>query len=183
MDYSDDACMNHFTADQGGRMNNMVELYKPSLISCDTPPAVPSSTTDSASPVTSNAATLNGTVNPNGASTTVTFEYGATTGYGSTATAVQSPLSGTTAQSVNAGLTGLTPGETYHFRIKATNSAGTSYGSDLAFTTSSQCPDCSGDTVELTDVTFPSENVRVHRYCIPYYRQRGYYSKWSYRHV
>ena len=34
MDYSDDDCMNHFTDDQSIRIDNMVELYKPSLISC-----------------------------------------------------------------------------------------------------------------------------------------------------
>ena len=45
-----------------------------------------------ASGITAAAATLNGTVSSNGASTTVTFQYGLTTGYGSTATAAQSPL-------------------------------------------------------------------------------------------
>ncbi|MBW1791800.1 MAG: zinc metalloprotease, partial [Deltaproteobacteria bacterium] len=39
MDYTDDVCMNHFTADQSGRIDNMVELYKPSLISCGSPVA------------------------------------------------------------------------------------------------------------------------------------------------
>lgn len=41
--------------------------------------------------------------------------------------------SGTGAFSVS--LTGLTPGQLYHFRAYATNSAGTAYGSDLTFTT------------------------------------------------
>jgi hypothetical protein len=35
------------------------------------------------------------------------------------------------------GLTGLNPGTTYHYRIEATNSAGTSFGSDQTFTTAS----------------------------------------------
>ncbi|RPH32608.1 MAG: hypothetical protein EHM93_08365, partial [Bacteroidales bacterium] len=43
----------------------------------------PTVTTDAAGSVTSTGATLNGTVNANNASTTVTFEYGLTTGYGS----------------------------------------------------------------------------------------------------
>ena len=34
MDYSDDHCMDEFTANQGARMDVQVELYKPSLISC-----------------------------------------------------------------------------------------------------------------------------------------------------
>ena len=96
----------------------------------------PTATTGSATSVTSNSATLNGTVNPSGASTAVTFEYGTTTSYGSTATATQSPLTGTTAQSVSAGLAGLAAETTYHFRVKTTNSVGTTYGNDLSFKTS-----------------------------------------------
>ncbi|MBI5741296.1 MAG: hypothetical protein HZA16_11340 [Nitrospirae bacterium] len=34
MDYTDDACMDHFTTDQGERIDSSVALYKPSLISC-----------------------------------------------------------------------------------------------------------------------------------------------------
>jgi hypothetical protein len=37
----------------------------------------------------------------------------------------------------SANLITLQPGTTYHYRIEATNSAGTSYGSDQTFTTSS----------------------------------------------
>ena len=97
--------------------------------------AVPTATTNSATSVTANSATLNGTVNPNGASTTTIFEYGTTTGYGSTVTATQSPLTGTNSQSVSANLTSLTQGVAYHFRVKATNSAGTVYGDDQTFST------------------------------------------------
>ena len=53
------------------------------------PPAV---TTNAASGVAATGATLNGTVNANNNSTTVTFEYGLTTGYGTTVTADQSPV-------------------------------------------------------------------------------------------
>ena len=52
----------------------------------------PTVTTDAASGVTAATATLNGTVSSNGASTTVTFEYGLTVSYGETITATQSPL-------------------------------------------------------------------------------------------
>jgi hypothetical protein len=95
----------------------------------------PVATTNAAISVSTDSATLNGMVNPNGAATTVTFEYGTTTGYGSTATASQSPISGTTSQAVSKGLTGLSPGITYHYRVKATNPAGTTHGSDMTFTT------------------------------------------------
>ena len=111
------------------------------LGNCPSSALSPTATTNSATSVTSTSAILNGTVNPNGASTTVTFEYGTTTSYGSTITATQSPLTGCTGQSVSIGLTDLTPGTTYHFRVKATNSVGTTYGSDTTFfTTSAAAP-------------------------------------------
>ena len=83
--------------------------------------------------VTGTGATLHGTVNPGGLSTTVSFDYGLTSSYGSNVAAVPSPISGNSATAVSAALTGLAPG-TYHFRVKAVNSGGTSTGGDLIFT-------------------------------------------------
>src|SRR6266576_406412 len=94
------------------------------------PPIV---TTGAATNVTSSSATLHGMVNPNGLSTNVHFEYGTTTNYGSN-TAVQS-FSGNTTQPVSANISGLSPNTTYHFRLVGTNSGGTSFGSDMTFTT------------------------------------------------
>src|SRR6266576_5796171 len=94
------------------------------------PPIV---TTGAATNVTSSSATLHGMVNPNGLSTNVHFEYGTTTSYGSN-TAVQS-FSGNTTQPVSANIPGLSPNTTYHFRLVGTNSGGTSFGSDMTFTT------------------------------------------------
>ena len=116
-------------------VTNTDGLKNTDSVGVDIGPVISTVTTTAASSVTSTSATLNGTVNPNGASTTVTFEYGTTTSYGSTITATQSPLTGTTSQSVSASITGLTPGTIYHFRAKATNSVGTSYGTDVTFTT------------------------------------------------
>jgi trimeric autotransporter adhesin len=96
------------------------------------PPAV---ITTAATSITSSGATLNGTVNPNGVSATVTFEYGLTTSYGSTVTATQSPVSGTTPNNVSAPVSGLQPNMTYHFRVVSTNNGGTTYGNDMPFTT------------------------------------------------
>jgi hypothetical protein len=90
--------------------------------------------TGSSSGVSATAATLNGTVNPQGSATSYHFEYGTSSTYGSS-TASQSAGSGTTDAAVSAGLTGLTPGTTYHFRIVATNAVGTSVGVDKTFTT------------------------------------------------
>src|SRR5207248_1876188 len=49
-----------------------------------TPCAAPTVTTSAATNVASSTTTLNGTVNPSGFSTTVRFQYGRTTSYGST---------------------------------------------------------------------------------------------------
>jgi len=98
--------------------------------------SVPTVTTNSSSAISGTGATLNGTVSSNGASTTVTFNYGTTTSYGTSVTATQSPLAtSASASAVSYSLTGLSCGTTYHFRVSATNSAGTSNGSDATFTT------------------------------------------------
>jgi len=102
--------------------------------------APPTVTTGAASALTTTGATLNGTVSSNGASTTVTFDYGLTTGYGNTVTATQSPLAvGASGSAVSAALTGLPCNTLYHFRAKGVNNAGTTNGNDLTFTTST-CP-------------------------------------------
>jgi uncharacterized protein (TIGR02145 family) len=91
---------------------------------CSTQPVTHLSTT---------ASTLNGTVNAHDFSTTVTFEYGSTTDYGSTAAAAQSPVTGNSVTTVSSDISGLTSGATYHFRVKAENSYGTVYGNDITF--------------------------------------------------
>jgi len=92
-------------------------------------------TTTPATNVTRTSATLNGTVNPNGLSATVFFEYGATTNYGSAVTARQSPVMGTSLIAVNAVLSALLPDTVYHYRVVAANSEGTSNGADQTFRT------------------------------------------------
>lgn len=76
-------------------------------------------------------ATLNGTVDENGAATTYKFEYGKTKGYGQS-TSVSS-VSGTGAVPVSKLIAGLEPITTYHFRISATNSNGTTISEDRVF--------------------------------------------------
>ncbi|MHA2100630.1 MAG: T9SS type A sorting domain-containing protein [Candidatus Kariarchaeaceae archaeon] len=102
--------------------------------------AAPTAITNPASNIGDTSATLNGSVNPNNSQTTVEFEYGLTTSYGTVVTANQSPINGTTAVSVSANITGLSTNTTYHFRVKATNSAGTTVASDQEFATSFNYP-------------------------------------------
>lgn len=79
---------------------------------------------------------LSGTVNAHGAATSYRFEYGTSTAYG---TSVPSPDgsagSGSTAAPVAQNLTGLLPNTTYHFRLVAQNSGGTTPSADRTFTT------------------------------------------------
>ncbi len=100
----------------------------------------PTASTETASDITSTAARLNGTVNAIGSSTTVTFEYGLTTSYGTTVTADQNPVTGSSDTAVSILLSGLLPETMYHYRVIAENSEGTSYGDDSSFTTTKGFP-------------------------------------------
>jgi hypothetical protein len=95
----------------------------------------PMATTDAASGITSKEATLNGAVNPNNGSAMVTFQYGLSPAYGSTVTADQSPVTGNINTPVSKVITGLSAYTTYHYRVVAANSAGTTNGEDQAFKT------------------------------------------------
>ena len=96
--------------------------------------SAPQVTTGTATGVSAKAATLNGTVNPNGATTTYWFQYGTTVSYG-LQTSTRDAGSGTSGRSVSAGISGLAAGTTYHYRLVAQNSAGTTNGQDQTFAT------------------------------------------------
>ena len=93
----------------------------------------PVATTSAATLIASLSATLNGSLNPHGLTTTVSFQYGTTTAYGST-TPMQTQT-GNTYRNIVANISGLSANTVYHFRIVATNSAGTRFGGDRTFTT------------------------------------------------
>ena len=111
----------------------------------------PTATTGHATAITTSSATLNGVSGPGVAGGDLTlyfFQYGKTTKYGAqTPTGIACPAGVTnpnqcpSAVSVSAALTGLKPGQTYHFRIVSTNVDGTSHvfyrtsGDDQTFTT------------------------------------------------
>ena len=101
--------------------------------------AKPSVNSVTYSGVTTSGATLGATVTPNGATTTVLFEYGTTASYGLQTTG-QGIGSGSSSVASSATLSGLLPGTTYHFRIVAANSVGTTYGADTTFTTDALLP-------------------------------------------
>ena len=83
--------------------------------------------------------TLTGRINPNGAETTYTFEYGTTRVYGSQVPAPPASAgSGASARPVTADIAGLAPATTYHYRLVASNSKGVRRGSDRTFKTQAQ---------------------------------------------
>lgn len=89
-----------------------------------------------AAPRTETTARLNGWVNPRNNPTTYHFEYGPTSSYGTSLPATPESVGGGEAQlPVSAELTGLAPGATYHFRLVAENTVGTTFGEDRTFTT------------------------------------------------
>lgn len=86
-----------------------------------------------ATSVTTNSATLNGSVNPNSLATNYYFQWGTSISYGNTTTSIAAG-NGTAALAVNAPITGLVAGTTYHFRVVAVNADGTTNGNDMTFT-------------------------------------------------
>lgn len=113
----------------------------------------PSATTQLPSDVTINAATMNATVNPNSLNTTLVFEWGKTTTYTDSIVA-SSSLAGSSSVNVSKNITGILPGTLYHFRVKARNSKGTTYGNDLSFITL-------GSLATIT--TKPATNIKSSR--------------------
>ena len=111
--------------------------------------AAPTATTGSSSKVAQSSATVSGTVNPNGADTTYHFEYGTTASYGSN-TPSTSAGAGTADVPVSADLTGLTSSTTYHYRLVAVSSAGTTLGADQTFTTTTPPAVTTGNTTKVT---------------------------------
>jgi hypothetical protein len=96
--------------------------------------AAPAVTTGAATNVSPDAATVNGSVDPNGHVTTWYFQYGRTKNYGNRTTALDAG-SGNSRVKVSAPLTGLRNKTTYHYRLVATSSDGTTRGADKTFKT------------------------------------------------
>lgn len=111
---------------------------------------------------------VHGAVNDNGPDTAVKFEYGTTTGYGSTTAATPATVTGGSGvTAVSASLSGLLPFTFYHFRIRAENAGGVTYGQDQTFTTplasttttlvSDTNPSVDSQTVTFTATVTPAD--------------------------
>ena len=113
-------------------INSVTNKTYGSTLSFKTLPVKPTVTTLGVANVVTNAATLQGAVNPNGNPTSFFFEYGTTPSYGSSS-APQDAGNGTNSLSLSAVLTGLNSGQIYYYRAVASNSFGVSYGTDQSF--------------------------------------------------
>lgn len=103
--------------------------------SCASPPSV---TTNNVSNIGSNSATLSGSITAtNGANATVRgFKYSTSSGFDPVTAGINVPESGSFSTGVfTAGITGLLSTTNYYIHAYATNSAGTTYGDQVIFTT------------------------------------------------
>jgi sugar lactone lactonase YvrE len=123
------------------------------------------------------AATLQGVLNPKGFSdATCEFEYGLLHSYGGVAPCTPAgPFGDSADHAVTADISGLTPGETYYYRLKATNSEGTSYGEEKSFTALPVAPAAEGKAP--TDVH--SDTAVLHGTVYPGGGITSYYLEWG----
>ncbi|MDB6068429.1 MAG: hypothetical protein JWR26_4637 [Pedosphaera sp.] len=116
-----------------GRTGTLVN--SPLWVPATEPTALPPlAFTGPVSNITSNSAALNGTAYARGIATTVHFDYGTTTNYG-TQTPAQDIGNGPTVVSVSALIPGLSIGASYHYRLVAVGGGITNYGVDQVFST------------------------------------------------
>ncbi len=98
-------------------------------------PAAPAVSTGETKEVTSTSAVLTGTIGAKGAATTYQFEYGTSPTYGSKIpTSPTSAGEGRLRVEENQTISSLKTGTLYHYRLVASNSAGTTYGEDKMVT-------------------------------------------------
>ncbi len=113
--------------------------------------ASPTVTTLPASDIGPAGATLNGSVVADGADSTAWFQYGTTTNYGNATPTIF--VSATNALFLSDSISGLSAGMTYHYQLVASNSAGTSAGADLTFSTLQTITALPADGIGTTEAT------------------------------
>ncbi len=106
-------------------------------------------TTGNATFVFHNFASLNGSVNPNGAQTDAWFEWGQTASLGNTAP-IQAISSNSGQRPISFVIANLSPSTTYYFRAVARNAYGTSNGAILSFATPATTQNSTGSVADST---------------------------------
>lgn len=116
--------------------------------------------TGAAGGISTSAATVNGTVNPEGGPVKVSFQYGTTTAYG-LLTPAQVIAPSDVATSFAAQLGGLEAGTTIHYRAVAASDFGTFVGADETLTTNPLPPAPGAVKVGRAKVAGQTATVRV----------------------
>ena len=137
--YFDGDSILHYTTSQTSPPNQ-VTLYSTELVGIKKGRNIqyraPGATTTDATGVKASGAVLNGIVNPNFLSTTVSFLYGTLNGsYIYKVPATSGVISGSNDYNESVTVSNLLSGTKYYFRVKASNSFGTAYGAEMTFTT------------------------------------------------
>jgi NHL repeat len=134
------------------------------------PPRV---TIEPVSGITQHEATLHAQINPDQLQTVYRVQYGQTTGYGQE-TSTESAGSGSTPGPVSVTLPGLNVGTSYHYRIIAENTAGTTITEDQAFTTLTSAP---LDATYTSGIT--STEATLHALINPFGNDTHYYFQYG----
>jgi phage gpG-like protein len=128
----------------------------------NTLPNAPTVVTEAASSLAQTTATLGATVNPNGGEvTSCELDYGTSETYGESVPCASLLGSGSSPVAVSAAVVGLSADTTYHFRIVAINSGGTSTGSDQTFQTLPNPPTAATETASSIAQTAASLSATV----------------------
>jgi len=116
---------------------NSVNASSPSVDETFTTNGPPQITAERPLDVDRDSASLRAQVNPSGFATNYHFEWGPTTAYGNRIPVDFDPAigAGNSPVTVVASLSGLQSGTTYHFRVVASSSSGTTLGADHELTT------------------------------------------------
>lgn len=128
---------------------------------------VPDVSTSEAQGINVTSAVLWGVVNPNFLKTSLYFDYGTSVSYGNTIPAGPASIYCYGDFFMSANITGLAPKTTYHYRARANNSEGTSYGTDMTFYASDNTEtvtDIEGNnykTIRIGSQVRMAENLRL----------------------
>ncbi len=121
--------------------------------------------------LTESSVDLNAQINPMGFDTTYHFEWGTSTSYGNSVPVPDADIGpGSSDVSVSQHLSGLSANTTYHWRVVATNSIGTTFGQDYTFIFQTAAPfgvGCSNQALRVEQVSTFLPDCRAYEQVSP----------------